>query len=361
MQGKGSSTAQRWSTVAYLITALLLIGFAAFFASSPGVVSTVYAQGSETPTATSTATADPTATATETATATATATSTPAGPGAFNLTGPANNSYLRVASAAQEFAWDASPDAGQYQVHGFQISNNVKIGDAFLVEVNAAGAGCDADTTCAVPVDLSAEANGQYAWTVIAINAQGEAEASNGPWFFTLNTAAIELVTNGGFEEPAASPGAKNPTGWLRVNPTGERRDCRAAKVPANVGGLCAYRATGGAAVSILSQKVPNAEVIGYGITGDDSLTVNVMSQAAAAPTGAVVRVVLKFTDGPKQNATVSLVPGTLGTDLVAVTGPIDIDDGKGTVKRISIQILSGTGGVFYVDDLSVELDAIAP
>lgn len=274
----------------------------------------------------------------------------------FTLESPANDSYIRDATSVTEATWTHVPGIVEYTASLIQISNNTRLGVIDEI-ITSPEASCSVETNiCSLPLDLTGLDDGLYSWTVVGASEDETYEAVNGPALVTLETDLIELLTNGSFEEPSANPGAKNATGWNRNNPTGERRDCRAAKVPTGGDGACAYRATAGTPAAITAQGMNTAKIGKYAIGEGDALTLRGLLQAKSKPpAGSRIKIVLKFTAGPKQVINIPLEAATYGDIFDALT-PIatPVDAGKGTVRKISVKIISVSK--FYLDDLSLEL-----
>jgi hypothetical protein len=293
-------------------------------------------------------------------------------PGDFQLDGPAGASvetgvYLRELSTEQPITWTPAEGAEEYTFVLFQISNNTRIG--VIVEMDELdptaelGCGTPTDELCTLTADLAGLnlTTGQYAWTVIATNEQGETEASNAPYYFQVNIDPVELVRNGGFEAPVASPNNPTPAQWKRVNPSGERRLCNDT-LPAGFSGVCAYKGTGGPVAS-MTQQVPGKLVKQLAIGAGDVITVNALVQSdnpVPAASKIVVTLVFGGAGSPKQNINVALA-NTPGTTFTAITTvPTDVQDlGNGTVKKITVKVV--TKSKLFIDDVSVVLNSLVP
>jgi hypothetical protein len=292
-------------------------------------------------------------------------------PGDFELDGPPGASvetgvYLRTLPVDQAITWTPAATADEYTFVLFQISNNTKIGVIVeLDELDPIVLGCDApeDELCTLTADLDALnlTTGQYAWTVIATNEQGDTEASNAPYYFQVNIDPVELVRNGGFEAPVGSPSNPTPALWKRVNPSGERRLCNDT-LPAGFSGVCAYKGTGGP-VANLTQKVPGPLVKQLAIGAGDVINVNALVQSDNPVPAASKIVVTLFFGGagtPKQNISAALAntPGDTFTAITQVAADVQ-NLGNGTVKKIAVKVV--TKSKLFIDDVSVVLAPVVP
>lgn len=276
--------------------------------------------------------------------------------GAFTLSAPKNNAYIRDAGSPNPFEWSQAEDAVSYTLTLFQISNNARLGIVDTI-TNAAAELC-AEGVCSLDYDLTGLDTGTYSWTVEASSLGGDgSEASNAAFVFTMNVDPVELVKNGGFEAPVANPDAANPANWKRINPSGERRECRANKLPNNVSGVCAYKATGGP-LATLTQNVANGLLNKLKIAPGDTLTVNANVQAAnPVPAKSKIRILLQFAGGKKQtiNVTLDAASGAVFAPITASSTEIGVN--KAVVKKMTIQVVSGSN--FLIDDLSVILEPV--
>jgi hypothetical protein len=274
--------------------------------------------------------------------------------------------YLRTLPVDQAITWTPAATADEYTFVLFQISNNTKIGVIVeLDELDPIVLGCDApeDELCTLTADLDALnlTTGQYAWTVIATNEQGDTEASNAPYYFQVNIDPVELVRNGGFEAPVGSPSNPTPALWKRVNPSGERRLCNDT-LPAGFSGVCAYKGTGGP-VANLTQKVPGPLVKQLAIGAGDVINVNALVQSDNPVPAASKIVVTLFFGGagsPKQNISAALAntPGDTFTAITQVAADVQ-NLGNGTVKKIAVKVV--TKSKLFIDDVSVVLAPVVP
>lgn len=278
--------------------------------------------------------------------------------GNFALSAPKNNAYIRDAGAPNQFEWSAADNAVSYTLTLFQISNNARLGVVDTVTAAAADV-CEAGE-CALDYSLDGLETGTYSWTVEASSLGGAgSEASNAAFLFKLNVDPIELGKNGGFEAPTANPTAATPANWKRVNPSGERRECSANKLPDGVSGACAYLGTTGP-LAILTQNVAQGLLNKLKIAPGDTLTVNANVQAAnAVPAKSKIRILLQFAGGKKQTINVTLDAAS-GDVFAAITpSSTEIGVNKAVVKKMTVQIVSGSK--FFIDDISVILEPVAP
>lgn len=294
-------------------------------------------------------------------------------PGNFQLDGPAGASvetgvYIRNTSTPFDISWTAAEGAEEYTFVLFQISNNTRIGVIDEIDFTPAEVGCDGPeaTLCVIEgADLTTMTNpvttGQYAWTVLATNDEGETEASNAPYYFQVNIDPVELVRNGGFEAPVASPSNPTPAQWKRVNPSGERRLCNDT-LPAGFSGVCAYKGTGGP-VANMTQQVPGKLVKQLAIGAGDVISVNALVQSdnpVPAASKIVVTLVFGGAGSPTQtiNAALANTPGATFTPITQVSADVNAQ-GNGTVKKIVVKVV--TKSKLFIDDVSVVLAPLVP
>lgn len=288
-------------------------------------------------------------------TATPKPTSTPK-PIVFALKSPKNNSYIRDVTTATRFEWYEEPLALEYTFSLVQISTNTRA----LGPIHTETVGTDVcvQKICSLDYDLAEADSGLYSWTIEAVTPTDESlEPSNAAFVFTLNVEPIELLSNGGFDEPVTNPSAANPSSWKRINPSGERRECREDKLPVGVSGLCAYKSTTGP-VATLSQAVASSLLNKLKIGGGDTLTVNASVQAVSAVSAkSKLRILLQFANGSKQtiNAPLDAASG----DIFAAITPksTDLGQNKPAVTKMTVQVVSANK--FFIDDVSVILEPI--
>lgn len=140
----------------------------------------------------------------------------------FDLISPSNGAYVRDTALITAATWD---DLGG-TITGYrwvltQLSTNTRLGTVVDLQnltpiVDSDLLECDG-TVCTLTIPsaiASTLEDGQYSWTVTATDTvNGIIEATNGPFFFTIETNDIELVANGGFEDCVASVA----TSWTGV------------------------------------------------------------------------------------------------------------------------------------------------
>lgn len=285
--------------------------------------------------------------------------------GAFNLTGPADEAYVRSLPASVPITWTRSTNAESYAFTLFKISNNVRIGEIVTLNLTAAQVGCAAPdaTTCTLNANFADPAltTGTYAWTVVAsAPAFSPREASNAPFFFSLNLEPIELVRNGGFELQTLGRSQAFAQGWNRPDGAASgRRDCRANLIPANTNGTCAFRGT--RAQGAFVQTITAAELRRFGLNASDSLSVSARLQAnTEPPAGSLIRITVDYNGGvPSQNIRIPLTAATYGAEFSDLTGDLTGIQLEGEVRRIRVRIISAS--VFYLDDLSIVVDGFNP
>jgi hypothetical protein len=212
-----------------------------------------------------------------------------AAPAAFTLSTPVDGALIKMPTTIDALTWTPSSDAETYNVYLMRISENTRVAD-ILHEIGqtpeADGDPLTCDTSvCTFTLDTSTElelANpeGQYAWNVEAVNVTGITEASNGPYYFTVNIQPIELVVNGGFEAKSGTTPNQNP--WVGVNQTTAKIRCNTTTKTFSNTGECGFLLPAGGGG--IAQNV-NHDLVLEG----DILSLSVAVNTKVAPTGKVV------------------------------------------------------------------------
>ncbi|MDX1995468.1 MAG: fasciclin domain-containing protein [bacterium] len=115
--------------------------------------------------------------------------------GAFNLIAPADDAVVTDPTAVTAIQWSRSANAAQYR---FVLDRGTPAVNVLDLTLNAADI-CNGDT-CTIPVSAEVQAlltNGDYSWTVTAINGQAQRGAANNPYTFTVqvnNLGAFNLI-----------------------------------------------------------------------------------------------------------------------------------------------------------------------
>jgi hypothetical protein len=312
------------------------------------------------PNATATNTPDPNVTPTdEPATATATGTPLPV-PGAFNLLTPPDGVIVRDTALVTAITWSASVNATTYQFVLFKLSDNTRLG--VVLDLEGLTAASDADPltcdaiVCTLAVDASVQAaldNGQYAWTVFASNEFGEEEASNSPFFFTVNEDNLELIENGGFEAKDAA-GAPDLTPWVGKNLTGDKIKCNKETKTFSFAGDCAFQFKGGAGEnSKIQQNVNTTGLVSEG----DTLTFSGYVNTNIDAPGKVATVKISYVEADagagangKDKIDVTLSAATGG--YVPFSNSLVLD---GTISKVKVQLVNkAASGKLYFDEVSL-------
>lgn len=275
----------------------------------------------------------------------------------FGLTAPKNNALLRDLTEPIRFQWNVKKNTLSYTFTLSQVSGTPPTLTPVDTVIVNPGTSCG-QTRCTLNYEADALDNSVYSWTVEAtLPGDKLLEPNNAPFVFTLNTEPIELVKNGGFENPTGNLNNAIPGSWQPINPSGERRECRADKLPVNVSGLCAYKSTSGP-VALLNQSVASGLLKKLKIAGGDTLTVHANVQATSAvSTTSKLRILLQFANDTKQTINVPLdaAPG----DVFAAITPksTNIGGNKPVVTKITVQVVSASK--FFIDDVSVILEPV--
>jgi hypothetical protein len=250
-----------------------------------------------------------------------------------------------------------SASADTYQFVLFRLSENTRaVGEVLNIAGLTPAADldpltCDA-TTCTLAVDAGIQAlltEGLYSWTVVATGVGGGTEASNAPFFFTVDTSPVELIVNGSFETAGAAN--KVPASWVTKNLTGDKRKCDDGLA---ADGVCSMLFKGSVGEnSKLQQKPADVSKVVLG----DTLTLSVQVNTTLAAAGKLVIVKVVYaepTAGVNGDGidTINVVLSAATTDYDTFTGTVVVD---GTVTSIKVEIRNkNAAGKFRIDDISL-------
>ena len=288
---------------------------------------------------------------------------TTATPRDFKLLSPENGALIRSAETLTKITWNENPDAASYDFYLFQISDNplaARLGLLLeLVELtpdstDGDALGC-ADDVCTLTLTTTEQDLldiGTFSWTVVANSPGGtQAEAVNGPFIFAVNTGAIEMLVNGGFE--IDSDEDKVPDGWTRVNQTKDKLKCRKVKPDGTIKtfayeGDCTFRFKGGPNEDSRLQQKPT----GIPVSTGDVLNFSAYVEGKDVVAGARVKLVLKYDDSAPVRKTKEVVSIPLGTyDYTLIEGQITAE---GEVTTVKVQFLNRmASGRFQTDAVS--------
>jgi hypothetical protein len=343
--------------------------------TDPNVTPTETATTDPNVTPTETATTDPNVTPTETATtdpnvtptteATSTNTALPV-PSAFDLLSPANGAIVRDTATVTAITWTPSTGADTYQFILFKLSDNTRLGVTLDLPGLTPAADADpltCDVVCTLTVDASVQAlltDGQYAWTVFAANAFGETEASNAPFFFTVNTGNLNLIVNGGFESQDAE-GKPVLDPWTPKNVAGDKIKCNKDKDGDGTidkivafAGNCAFQFKGAAGENSKIQQSPAfAGLVNQG----DTLTFSLYANTKLPAAGKIAAVKIKYVEADagaggegKDKIEIVLNAPTANENYELFSGSLVVD---GTINKLKVQVRNkNTSGKFFVDEV---------
>jgi hypothetical protein len=204
-------------------------------------------------------------------------------------------------------------------------------------------------------VDASVQAlltDGFYSWTTVATGIGGDTEASNAPFFFTVNTQPVELIVNGGMEIDT-TPADKIPDSWTGKGLTGDRIRCNTPTKTFAFEGECAFRFKGGAGEN---SKIRQDAVI-TSVGSADTLTLTIQINTTLPSAGKVVIVKIRYSDPSagvngdgKDKIEVELAAAT--TNYQQFTGSLVLD---GAVTRIRTELRNrNTSGKILLDAVSL-------
>ncbi|MCU0498469.1 MAG: hypothetical protein MUF87_14050 [Anaerolineae bacterium] len=285
-------------------------------------------------------------------------------PREFVLRNPQPNALVRDTDLI--LTWRANPDAARFDVFLFKISNNLRA-LGLVTTINDLTPDADADalectpnvcTYTAPSAVTTVLSSGQYSWTVRAESPAGTpTEASNGPYVFILNTGAINILVNGGFEEDI-NPADGLPDGWTFSGLTGDRRRCNTATSTVALEGNCAFNFVNAAGEnSAVSQTVNFAP---YNLVAGDVLTLSAQVRTRNMTSGAQIRLTVTYANTalPQDRVSVTIPTGTQAYTPLP-NGSITLD---GIPASVRVQILNNaTAGQIFMDDVRLTLTSGAP
>ena len=154
---------------------------------------------------------------------------------------------------------------------------------------------------------------------------------------------AIELLTDGGFEN--------NATGWTVKNATGDKVKCNKPTKTFAYSGNCAWRFKGGPGENAKIQQI-----ITSGVTSGDVLKLGGYVNAGGAVSGKL-KLVVTYADGvtPKGKLTINLTSPTSGYVPLSSLQPALTVNVAAPVEKIKLMVTnSSTSGKVYYDALSL-------
>jgi subtilisin family serine protease len=262
--------------------------------------------------------------------------------GGFELLTPANNSVILDPADLTTVTWEDVGGTGvEWRFVLTQISTNTRLGQ--IIDLPGLTPEVDPVTpdplTCASGVctldasGLPALEDGLYSWTATYTDGlNNEQEATNAPFFFTLETNDVNLLKNPGFEDCTA----KEPANWNGL------AICQLAPAKANSGDGVLVAAPGRFAVQKITSA--NSGVLAGQGAGDVLNFGGYFKGKAVANQVAVVTV--RYASGPADKIKVNLTANTTGFELFEDTVTLDA-----TPVFVKVRVGSATGKVF-VDDL---------
>ena len=280
------------------------------------------------------------------------------GPGEFNLLSPANNSLIRNPANLTEMTWGLSDGAAVYNFILIKLSDNTTLG--IVLDLNIPTEDCGPNQgVCTLVITPEIQAllsDGQYSWTVVAHLDETTNEAENAPYFFTVNTGALALVSNGGFEsktienKPELSP-------WVGKNLTGDKIKCnKETKIIAHTG-ECAFRFKGSAGEnSKILQTVDDTIVF-----QNEFLTLSLYANTNIEAAGKIAMVKVKYQEpdagqnsNGKDKLQLELSAPTANGEYELFTGQIQM---LGTPIKVKVLLVNtSVAGKLYIDDVQVEM-----
>ncbi len=260
----------------------------------------------------------------------------------FALLTPAHNTVLVDQADLTAFTWEdrANATITEWRFVLTQISTNTRLGQ--IVDLTGLTPAADADaltcdgTTCTLNTSgLPALDDGTYSWTVTYSDVLGdEVEASNAPFFFSLETNDINLLANPGFESCTAG----EPASWNGTAP------CKNKPAKAHSGNAYLLSKPGKFGV----QKVlATANAALDAQTTGDTLNFGGYFKGAAAAKNVFV-LTIRYPGGVNQKAKIAITTSTTGYALLS---------GSATLTADPVWIKAKVGSAFarvLVDDVYV-------
>jgi hypothetical protein len=268
---------------------------------------------------------------------------TPAFAQSFTLIGPNGNRLIRDAdSDLVAFVWQPVAGATDYDLSLFKVSTNPRAAIGTVFTVNVPTASCNATECFYTPTgpQYATMDTGEYAWTVVADLPSSDIEASNGPLYFSVNTAAIGFLGNPNFETGTLAP-------WAGVNLSGDK-----LRTDKGVGGSWGFQFNGSATEN--SKLTQQKNVTYYGIDGNDQLGFTAEYRAPKSNVNLQFVATIVYTAGsglPKDKVKLTAVANAAYT---LASSPFTPD---GPVKKVKVDIIhKSPSGKAWVDNVQVTL-----
>jgi hypothetical protein len=268
---------------------------------------------------------------------------TPSFAQSFNLLGPSGNRLMRDVDADLGFfTWQPVAGATDYDLSLFKVSTNPRAAIGTVFTANILSSGCDAVACYYTPTgpQFATMDTGEYAWTVIADLPSSDIEASNAPFYFSVNTAPIGLLGNPTFETGSLAP-------WAGVNLTADK-----LKPDKGVGGGWGFQFAGSATENAKLTQQKN--VVYYGIDGNDQLgfTADYRAPKSNINLQFVLTVVYTADTGlPKDKVKLPAVANVSFTQVSSLFTP------DGPVKKVKVDVIhKSLSGKSWVDNIQVTL-----
>nr|MCU0466344.1 hypothetical protein [Anaerolineae bacterium] len=286
-----------------------------------------------------------------------------AGPGfVFSQVTPPNGAVL--SNLDTPFVWSQASLATSYTVEFRRVVGDNPITLLTLSNLTAAASDdelfCDGVLGCTLTLNqtnkdiLLNSGGGSFRWTAYASDGVALIPAGNSPFRFTLPDGIALPLLNPGFE--IRGQNAKFAASWTFINKQGpDRRRCGLG-LGAN-GSNCSLRLAAAPNVppTIVNQLIRPANPGDFGQRGDTmTLTAYIRRNRIPANAG-VVRVVVFYAPGVKDNIRIRLPSGGRDTwEAEPYTASIVLRRAPIRIKVVAV--LNGTRGSFYMDDISVTL-----
>ena len=267
---------------------------------------------------------------------------TPAFAQSFNLVGPTGSRLIRdVETDLVAFEWQPVLGATDYDLSLFKVSTNTRTPIGTVFTANVLEASCTLTECSYTPTapQFAMIDTGEYAWTVIADLPSSDIEASNAPFYFSVNTAPIGLLSNPGFD-------AGTLASWKASGFAGDKLNPNRGN-----GGGWGLQFKGSAAENAkLTQQV---KVGAYGINSDDQLLFSADYRAAKSTVKLQFMATIVYSGGlSKDKIKLNAVASASYTTLSAPAFTPD-----GTVKKIKVDIVhKSPNGKLWVDNVQITL-----
>lgn len=260
--------------------------------------------------------------------------------GTFALQSPSDAAFLR-GEELTKFQWMGSQKPTNYRLIVMKTSNQARIGTV-LEKTLASAVACNPTTfVCEYTLtgpDFAQFTEGSYVWVVEYDGVQ----VSNSPFSFTLDTSAVRLLENAGFELFNAN---NIPNRWKPSKLQGDSVVCNGAATVAYEG-VCAFRFVGDATkTSFIEQSVDKSLVrLNDSLQFSAAVRTNKLNDLKW-----VARLQVRFEDGTVANR--MLVPtAATGAYTVLEAAPLVIEK---PVESITVRVrYVGTAGRLFIDDV---------